>query len=72
MTPERFWDLIGTLEGVADDSSCAGLDEPLRETGEGTTFTDLVDEHVNMLLATSMRIIGGWTRPSPCSASDSW
>ena len=52
MTPERFWELIGTLEGVADDSSCPGLDELLRETGEGTTFTDLVDEHVNMLVAT--------------------
>jgi len=50
MTVERFWELIGTLGGVADDSSCASLNELLRQTGEASTFTDLLDEHVQALV----------------------
>ncbi|WP_193604679.1 hypothetical protein [Nocardioides dongkuii] len=50
MTPERFWDLIGTLGGVADDASCARLEALLREHGEGEEFSDLVEEHEERLV----------------------
>jgi hypothetical protein len=50
MTPERFWELVGTLDGVADDMSCAELDALLRETGEGSAFADILDPHVESLV----------------------
>jgi hypothetical protein len=50
MTPERFWELVGTLDGVADDLSCAELDGLLRETGEGSAFADILDPHVESLV----------------------
>ena len=52
MTPERFWELVGTLDGVADEETCARLDALLRETGEGPAFTDLIDDHVEPLVET--------------------
>ena len=51
MTPERFWELVGTLGGVADDASCARLDALLRETGEGPAFADVLEEQVDPLVS---------------------
>jgi hypothetical protein len=50
MIPERFWELVGTLDGVADDLSCAELDGLLRETGEGAAFADILDPLVESLV----------------------
>lgn len=50
MTPERFWQLVGALGGVADDETCARLDELVRSTGEGSAFTEMVDDHVEALV----------------------
>lgn len=50
MTPGRFWELIGTLDGVADDKSCAELGRLLGETGEGSAFGDLLDQRVEPLV----------------------
>lgn len=50
MTPERFWELVGMLDGVADDRSCAELDALLRETGEGSAFADILDPLVESLI----------------------
>lgn len=50
MTPERFWDLIDSLDGVADDASCERLDLQLQRTGEGDAFADEVEVHVADLL----------------------
>lgn len=50
MTPERFWALIDTLGGVADDESCERLDLQLQRTGEGDAFADEVENHVGDLL----------------------
>lgn len=51
MTPERFWQLVDTLGGVADDATCARLDELLRSTGEGEAFGDLLEDVVDTLVA---------------------
>lgn len=50
MTPDRFWELVATLGGTADDATTTVLDAALRESGEGEDFGDLVDEHVERLL----------------------
>ncbi|NPC98439.1 hypothetical protein [Nocardioides sp. zg-DK7169] len=50
MTPERFWELIGSLGGVADDASCERLDLVLQRSGEGDAFADQVEVHVADLL----------------------
>jgi len=50
MTPERFWELIDSLGGVADDESCERLDLELQRTGEGDAFADEVEVHVADLL----------------------
>lgn len=50
MTPERFWTLIETLDGIADDQTCARLDALVRTTGEGSAFTEMVEELVEPLV----------------------
>lgn len=50
MTPERFWELVATLGGRADDATTPALDGAVRASGEGDDFGDLVDEHVERLL----------------------
>ncbi|WP_166140557.1 hypothetical protein [Nocardioides ochotonae] len=50
MTPERFWELIDSLGGVADDETCERLDLELQRTGEGDAFADEVEVHVADLL----------------------
>jgi len=50
MTPERFWELIDSLGGVADDASCERLDLQLQRSGEGDAFADEVEVHVADLL----------------------
>ena len=49
MTPERFWQLVGTLDGVADDETCARLHALVRSTGEGSAFIEMVEDHVERL-----------------------
>lgn len=51
MTPERFWQLVDTLGGVADDETCARLHDLLIESGEGEAFGEVLDELVETLLA---------------------
>lgn len=63
MTPERFWELVGMLDGVADDMSCAELDALLRETGEESAFTDILDPLVESL-------VRGCRWPSAIAGSD--
>ena len=50
MTPERFWQLVDTLDGVADDETCARLDALLRRTGEGPAFAGIVEDLVEPLV----------------------
>ncbi|GEP37909.1 hypothetical protein NPS01_15720 [Nocardioides psychrotolerans] len=50
MSPERFWELVETLDGVADDTTTPALDRMLRDHGEGENFLDLVEEHVERIL----------------------
>lgn len=50
MTPQRFWELVGALDGVADDVSCAELDRRLRDSDEGSAFADILDQHVEPLV----------------------
>lgn len=50
MGPERFWELVDTLDGVADGETCARLDALLRTTGEGAAFADAVDRAVDDLV----------------------
>lgn len=50
MSPDRFWELVGSLGGVADDASCARLDALLRATGEGPDFGDRLDALVESLV----------------------
>lgn len=50
MFPDRFWELVGTLGGVADDTTTPALDRALGESGEGENFLDLVEEHVERIL----------------------
>lgn len=51
MTPERFWQLVGTLGGVAEDETCARLHALVLCTGEGSAFTAMVEDHVEPLVA---------------------
>lgn len=50
MSPDRFWELVETLGGVADDTTTPALDRVLHDHGEGEAFQDLVEEHVERLL----------------------
>ena len=64
MTPERFWNLVSTLNGVADDNSCAALDVALQASGEGAEFAALLEQHVDAL-------VNGCRWPSWIAGSDS-
>jgi hypothetical protein len=46
----RFWELVGTLGGVADDAGAEALEDRLG-VGEGEPFADPVSRHVSALLA---------------------
>jgi len=48
----RFWELVATLDGIADEGRCDRLDALLRESGEAAAFSDLVEARVEELLAT--------------------
>lgn len=67
MTPERFWELVGSLEGVADDESCARLGALLRTTGEEAEFAEALDEVVDTLVAECR-----WPRDIRGSDTASW
>lgn len=51
MTPERFWQLVDTLDGIADDPTCARLGVLLRRTGEGPAFAGMIEDLVEPLVA---------------------
>ncbi len=51
METARFWELIALLDGTADDTSTARLDDALAGTDEAEPFTDHLDVLVAQLLA---------------------
>lgn len=50
MSPERFWELVDILGGVADDTTTPALDRELGESDEGEDFLALVQARVEQLL----------------------
>lgn len=50
MEPARFWELIDTLGGVADDETTPALHESLVASGEGEAFRSMLDDLVKQLL----------------------
>ena len=50
MTPDRFWRLVELLDGTADEQSVPRL-EAAMAPGEQETFADVVQDHVDRLLA---------------------
>lgn len=50
MDTARFWELIDTLGGVADDRTTAPLHESLIASGEGDAFRSTLDDFVRQLL----------------------
>ena len=52
MGPARFWDLIDSLGGVADDQTTGPLHELLVASGEGDAFRSTLEDLVRALLDT--------------------